>query len=250
VVSVTTFVLIAGAGLGGWTWQKVTRRLEARGHQVYATTLTGSGERAHLLTPEVDLETHVTDVVGTLAFEDLRDVVLVGHSYGGVVATGVADRVSDRVSKLVYVDAPMGRSHLEVFPGAADPDIFPRETVDGIELVALPNEGMVAFYGITDPVEAAWTLERMRPHPWKASTHRLETQDEAALDDVPRYHVVASRTVEMGAHDGLPESERADGQYFELDGPHALMAVVPDELTDVLEQIGEAPTPPSRLPVA
>jgi pimeloyl-ACP methyl ester carboxylesterase len=240
----TTFVLIAGAGLGGWAWQKVTRRLEARGHRVYAPTLTGTGEHRHLLTADVDLQTHVSDVAGVLTYEDLRDVVLVGHSYGAVVATGVADRAGDRVAKLVYVDAPMGRSHLEIFPDAADPDVFPRETVDGIELVALPSAGMVAFYGITDPVEAAWTLERMEPHPWKASTQRLDVEDEAALNAVPRYHVVASRTVEMGAHDGLPDAERADGHYFELDGPHALMSVVPEQLTGVLDEVADAVIPP------
>ena len=238
-----TFVLIAGAGLGGWTWQKVTHRLKARGHIVYAPTLTGAGERAHLLTSEVDLDTHLNDVANLLSYEDLHDVVLVGHSYGAVVATGVADRVNPRVAKLVYVDAPMGRSHLEIFPAAADVDTFPRETVDGVELVALPNEGMVAFYGITDPDEAAWTLQRMTPHPWKASQQRLDIQDEAALDAVRRYHVVASRTVEMGVHDALPLSERGQGRFFELNGPHALMAVMPDELTDVLDAIASEAAP-------
>lgn len=233
----TTFVLIAGAGLGGWTWQKVTRRLEAAGHAVFAPSLTGEADREHLLSDLVDLDTHVTDIVNVLRFEDLQEVVLVGHSYGGVVATGVASRLPDRVSKLVYVDAPMGRSHLEIFPAAGDAEAFPRRVVDGVELMVFPSTDLVAFYGITDPGEVAWTLERMTPHPWNASRQRLHVQDEEALDAVPRYHVVASQTVTLHAHDSLPESERVEGRYFELQGPHALMSVVPEQLTSTLVRI-------------
>lgn len=241
-----TFVLIAGAGLGGWTWRDVTRRLQAQGHTVLAPSLTGEADREHLLTADVDLETHVTDVANLLRSEDLYDVVLVGHSYGGVVATGVADRHHDRVAKLVYVDAPMGWSHLEIFPDAANADMFPRRVVDGVELMVFPSPELVAFYGITDPVEAAWTLARMTPHPWNASRQRLNVQNEVALATVPRYHVVASQTVAIHAHDSLPDSERTEGHFFELEGPHALMAVVPEELTRTLVQIanslGVAPT--------
>lgn len=236
-----TFVLIAGAGLGGWTWQKVSDRLTALGHTVFAPSLAGEGDRVHLLGPGVDLSTHVKDVSNLLFFEDLRDVVLVGHSYGGVVATGVADRHHDRVAKIVYVDAPMGRSHLEIFPAAGDAEAFPRQVVDGVELMVFPSAELVAFYGITDPEEVAWTLDRLTPHPWNASKQRLDVQDEGALEAVPRYHVVASQTVAIHAHDALPESERTEGRFFELQGPHALMAVVPHELTRTLVQIAADP---------
>src|SRR3954454_14928765 len=100
-----TFVLIAGAWQGGWCWQRVSPRLRAAGHEVYTPTLTGLGERVHLVRPDVTLETHVTDILNVLRFEDLGDVTLVGHSYGGMVITGVADRAPDRVSRLVYLDA-------------------------------------------------------------------------------------------------------------------------------------------------
>ena len=233
----TTFVLIAGAGLGGWTWQKVTQRLRSQGHEVFAPSLTGAADREHLLSGAVDLETHVNDIANLLRFEDLHDVVLVGHSYGGVVATGVADRLHDRVSKLVYVDAPMGWSHLEIFPDAGNPDMFPRQIVNGVELLVFPSPELVAFYGITDPEEIAWALERMTPHPWNASQQRLNITDEAALGSVPRYHVVASQTVAMHAHDSLPGTERTPGHFFELEGPHALMSVVPEQLTRTLIEI-------------
>src|SRR5918995_2086278 len=99
------YLLVPGAWLGGWAWKDVAARLRAEGHDVYPVTLTGLGERAHLATPDVDLETHIQDVVNVLFYEDLRDVVLVKHSYGGNVITGVADRSPERLRQLVYLDA-------------------------------------------------------------------------------------------------------------------------------------------------
>lgn len=100
-----TYVIVHGAWGAGYEWKEVGRRLQARGHTVYRPTLTGMGERSHLSHPDIDLETHITDVVNTILFEELRDIVLVGHSYGGMVITGVADRVPDRLKRIIYVDA-------------------------------------------------------------------------------------------------------------------------------------------------
>jgi pimeloyl-ACP methyl ester carboxylesterase len=100
-----TFVLVHGAWHGGWAYRDTVELLRQRGHAVFSTTLTGSGERAHLNHHSVTLETHIRDVLGTIEAEELGDVVLVGHSYSGIVITGVADRVPDRIRSLVYVDA-------------------------------------------------------------------------------------------------------------------------------------------------
>ncbi len=105
-----TYVLVHGGGHGGWCYQRVARILRASGHEVYAPTLTGLGERSHLLNSDVDLHRHIEDVVAVLHYEDLRDVILVGHSYGGMVITGVADRASDRIGRLVYLDAATPRN--------------------------------------------------------------------------------------------------------------------------------------------
>ena len=115
----TAYVLVGGAWLGGWCWKPVARRLRDNGHDAYTVTLTGLGERAHLATPQVDLETHITDVVNLIEYEGLRDVVLVGHSYAGLVVTGAADRISERISELVYLDTaplPDGTTLIETFP--------------------------------------------------------------------------------------------------------------------------------------
>lgn len=101
----STFVLVHGAWHGGWCWDRVRRMLRARGHDVFTPTLTGVADRSHLLTPQVDLETHINDIANLLAWENLSDVVLCGHSYGGCVITGVADRAPERIAALVYLDA-------------------------------------------------------------------------------------------------------------------------------------------------
>lgn len=243
----TTFVFIAGAGLGGWAWQGVARSLQTSGHVVYAPSLTGEGDRTHLLSRDVDLETHVNDITNLLTYEDLDDVVLVGHSYGGVVMTGTADRVPARIRWLVYLDAPMGLSHTEIFPAAADRSMFPSQVVDGVELIVLPSTDLVAFYGVTDPDEVAWMLARMTPHPWKASEQHLTLSNPAELDAIPRYHIVASRTAELGAHDALPATERVEGRYFVVDGPHALMVTAPQTVAELLIRIADA-HPAVRMP--
>lgn len=101
----STFVLVHGAWHGSWCWKRVRTALQAHGHEVFTPSLTGSGERSHLLAPEVNLATHIDDVVNLLRWEELSDVVLCGHSYGGCVISGVADRIPDRIGKLVYLDA-------------------------------------------------------------------------------------------------------------------------------------------------
>jgi pimeloyl-ACP methyl ester carboxylesterase len=101
----STYVLVHGAWHGSWCWKRVRAALQAQGHDVFTPTLTGVGERAHLLSPEVNLETHIDDVVNLIRWEDLSDVVLCGHSYGGAVISGAADRIAARIGALVYLDA-------------------------------------------------------------------------------------------------------------------------------------------------
>lgn len=101
----STYVLVHGAWHGSWCWKRVRRALQALGHEVFTPTLTGVADRVHLLSPQVNLETHITDVVNLIQWEELSDVVLCGHSYGGCVISGVADRIPDRIGALVYLDA-------------------------------------------------------------------------------------------------------------------------------------------------
>lgn len=100
-----TFVLVHGGWDGGWAWREVARKLESAGHEVFRPTLTGCGERVHLANPDIDLDTHVSDIVNVMAYEQLNDVVLVGFSYGGAVATGVAEQVPERIKQVIFLDA-------------------------------------------------------------------------------------------------------------------------------------------------
>jgi pimeloyl-ACP methyl ester carboxylesterase len=114
-----TFVLVHGAWHGSWCWKRVRKALQARGHDVFTPTMTGVGERSHLLSPHVNLDTHIEDVVNLIRWEELSDIVLCGHSYGGCVITGVADRLPDRIGALVYLDAFVpedGQSLFDVLP--------------------------------------------------------------------------------------------------------------------------------------
>ena len=101
----STFVLVHGAWHGSWCWKRVRKALQDQGHQVFTPTLTGLAERSHLLSPSVNLDTHIDDVVNLIRWEELSDVVLCGHSYAGAVISGVADRIPERIRSLVYLDA-------------------------------------------------------------------------------------------------------------------------------------------------
>lgn len=126
-----TFVVVHGATAGGWEWKRTGKFLTDDGHTVYRATLTGLGERMHLNSTEVDLQTHINDVVNLILFEDLHDIVLTGHSYGGMVITGVMDRVPERIRHVVFLDAAVpddGMSLWDMFGGTPrDPARF----VDG-----------------------------------------------------------------------------------------------------------------------
>ena len=141
----STFVLVHGAWHGGWCWKRVRGALQAHGHQVFTPTLTGVADRSHLLSREVNLETHITDVVNLILWEERSDVVLCGHSYGGAVISGVADRIADRIGALVYLDAFVlqnGQSLYDTLP-AAQKDMQVegvKQTGDGWKVPPIPAE--------------------------------------------------------------------------------------------------------------
>ena len=155
-----TFVLIHGGIQGGWVWERVSAHLHDAGHKTYAPTLTGCGELSHLLTRDVGLESHVQDVVNLLEYEDLHDVILVGHSYGAIVVTVVADRAHDRIAHLVIVDGAQplpGQSMMDLWisgdpQGAEEFDRYVQETGEGWRVIPMdPRE-----FGVTDEADIRW----------------------------------------------------------------------------------------------
>lgn len=199
-------VLVHGAWHGGWCWSRVRPHLEAAGARVFTPTLTGLGDRAHLATPLPGLATHVADVQACIEAEALEDIVLVGHSYAGMVITGVADAIRSRIAHLLYLDAAVpadGQSFASHIPGLSPEAIARREaafralSADGRWLPP-PSPGAV---GVGAPDDAAWLKRRLTPHPLRtwldplplpngghaglAKTYVLATQPPATLMGYP-----------------------------------------------------------------
>ena len=223
----TTFVLVHGGGHGGWCWQPLVKQLRSSGHEVYAPTLTGLADRQHLLHPGINLDTHIQDICSLLQFEDLTDVVLVGHSYGGMVITGVADLSLERVSGLVYLDAAIphsGESLLDVSPGLNNfKDI--RE-VHGVRLGLWPDANIIRLYGITDPAQIDWVLPKLTPHPWATFEQKLQLNHPDEVKRVKR--AIMNCTLSLRNRPDQTASRWLSGDLIkELDAGHDLMLVEP-----------------------
>ena len=237
-----TYVLVHGGGHGGWCYQRVARLLRSSGHEVYTPTLSGLGERSNLLSPDIDLDLHVRDVVAVLHYEDLHDVILVGHSYGGMVITGAADRAADRIGRVVYLDAANpqnGQSLVDVAGPIIESTRPLGAVVDGVELVLLPSPEAGLFYGVTDPDDVAWMADRLTGHPWKCFEQPLRLTNQSAFAALPQYHIVCTSTLATRDPE-LMEKARADGRLWEIDTGHDLMITEPEAVTEALLQIAAA----------
>ena len=159
-------VLVHGLNGGGWVWHYVAPLLTAQGFEVVTPTLTGTGDRAHLLSREITLETHIQDVIATIEMRDLQNVLLVGHSYGGLVATCVADRLGLRIRRLLYLDALIaqdGKTGFDILPPAMAQTRRERVRVNGADIAfPVPPSAAITF---PDSVRKAWFVAHLRPHP-------------------------------------------------------------------------------------
>jgi len=217
-----TFTIVHGGWGGGWEWREVETLLRARGHDVTRPTLTGIGERAHLFSPSVNLDAHVEDVVRHLEFEGLEDVVLCGHSYGGMVVTGVVDRVPARVSRLVYIDAFVPHDGESLF------DLLPPEWVSMLRASA--TDGRVPPPG-ENPAYPAWYVERVRDHPLAAFEQplRLSGRDDA----VPRSYIRCLQS-DAPLEPCIERARSAGWTMREIDAQHDAHVGDPVGLADLL----------------
>lgn len=233
----TTFVLVHGAWHGGWCWRAVSPILRRAGHAVFTPTLTGLGERAHLARPGIDLDLHVQDIVAVLEMEDLRDVVLVGHSYGGVVVTGVAGRAPERIRRLVYLDAfvPENGKCLLDYVERAVPERAAGFRKEGEQFgsVAPPP---VSLWGHVNPEHIAFVKTRETRHPFHCFTQPVRLADPRART-LPRTFIYCSSPA-TGSFDQFAAKYRNDPawRFFELRTGHDAMILVPDEVAAVLLQ--------------
>jgi pimeloyl-ACP methyl ester carboxylesterase len=237
-----TFVLIHGAWHGGYAWRHVTPMLRKAGHEVFAPSLTGLGDRAHLSSREIDLDTHIQDVVSLLEMEDLHEVILLGHSYGGMVITGAADRVPQRIRRLIYFDAFVGENGKSCmdYVAAAVP-----ERVKGFREQA-KESGFVppppaALWGHTDPALIGWLKPREVRHPFASQTQPLRLNNEEALKRIPKTFVHCT-SPGTGSFDQFAAKYRnAPGwRFFEVKSGHDAMLLKPRDVADVLlENVAE-----------
>lgn len=245
-MTTNTYVLVPGFWVGAWAWHPVTEALRARGHHVYPVTNTGLAERVHLANPDVDLDTHTEDVTNLLRYEDLHDVILVGHSYGGLVTTQVADRMPERIRRLVYVDTgplPDGAAQAD-FVG---PDERARQEAlvesqgDGWRLPPPPWVEIASNVDGIGPETVALLEQRSVPQPWKTATTPVRLT--GAWEKIPRLGILSSFTAEqtraMAASAPLFRHMAGDGWTFaELPTWHWPMLSRPNELVDILTEEG------------
>jgi pimeloyl-ACP methyl ester carboxylesterase len=241
---VTTFVLVHGAWQGGWVWQRVAPLLRAAGHDVHTPTLTGLGERAHLLHAEVGLDTHVRDVVGVLDFEDLSEVVLVGTSYGGAVITAVADSAAARLSRLIFIDGFLpgdGQSVFDLMPPAF-PDAFrtaARQHGDGWRIPA--GEELLDLWGVGAPADRAWLGPRLSDFPLRCFEQPAKLPTDGA-SAVPRTYIACTAYPAAAAFGPFVDRARTEGwEVAELPTGHVPMVTMPQELSALLCEAAAGP---------
>jgi pimeloyl-ACP methyl ester carboxylesterase len=222
------FVLVHGAAHGGWCWQRVADRLTAKGHRVFAPTLTGLCERSHLLNEKIDLTTHINDVVNEIKWKDLDRVVLVGHSYGGMVITGVAEQLLSRLASIVYLDAFLpgdGQSLLDVVsqyqPGAPPPPPF-------------SGAAFAAFLEVNEK-DRAWVASKLTEQPPATVMEKLRVS--GAFLRVPRKSFIGVTRGEQPFFKAVADRYATDPawQVHKVDCGHDVMIDRPDELTSILE---------------
>jgi pimeloyl-ACP methyl ester carboxylesterase len=247
------YVLVGGAWLGGWCWQPVARRLRENGHDAYPVTLTGLGERAHLAAPEVDLETHITDVVNLVEFEDLHEIVLLGHSYAGLVVTGVADRIPERISQLVYLDTaplPDGTALIEIFPSEARSHIESQveELGDGWRFPMPPRQELANMASLEGLDEDHLRLLRSRAvaQPFSTYKGRLRLKNPAR-EDLSKLGILCSFSLDQvqemiaGGDPIFRELAGPNWRFVELPTGHWPMLSRPGDLAGLLLDLPDAP---------
>jgi pimeloyl-ACP methyl ester carboxylesterase len=244
---VATFVLVHGSMHGGWCWKRVVPLLRAAGHEAYAPTLTGLGERVHLAHAGIDLDTHIQDVLGVLEYEDLNRVVLVGHSYGATVVAGVADRAPGRIAHLVYLDGAVagdGQAVLGLFLPEDQAAIRAEVAAEGEGWRLAPADP--SGFGVTNPEDVAWVRAKLVSQPFKTYTQPLRLANPAGFAG-PKTYIACVAAGPAGWRDAMVERARVEPgwRYRELATGHDAMITAPRRLAALLlETTSAAPTLP------
>ena len=227
-----TFLVCHGAWSAGWAWKKIHPLMQAAGHRLVTPSYTGLGERAHLANPTVDLETHIEDILNVIKYEELRDIVLIGHSYGGMVATGVADRARDRVAQLIYLDAFVpedGQSLLDLNEVARPRMQELAKTGWRVPPNPTPED--------TPQADLEWLTARRVDMPIKCFETKLKLRGGKLT--LPRSYIYATRITPADTFGQFAKRTKneAGWRYFEIDASHSPNVTEPEALMALLEKI-------------
>jgi pimeloyl-ACP methyl ester carboxylesterase len=235
-----TFVLVHGTGHGGWCWQFIAPILRAAGHNVYTPTLTGLGASSHLLNEinRISLGTHVRDITNMLFYEDLSDVILVGHSYGGMVITGVAAKQPQRLAHLVYLDAYLpleGENEIAIWPPAQKEKYFAEIASGATSRAPIPP----SMLGISDPKMSQWVQERSTPHPYSTYEDPPPTPDNPVQTaSIPRTYIHCTQgPFSSWMQPFAARARKLRWVVYTMEAGHDVMITHLNELSKILLQI-------------
>ena len=227
-----TFVLVHGAWHGGWCWLRVADRLRSGGHKVFTPTLTGLGERSHLLRPDIDIGTHITDVVNVIKWERLTDVVLCGHSYGGFVVSGVAEMMAEAIRSIVFLDAFVPRD------GDTPQSLTGPAIQEGIRAALQRGDlGMparsAAFFGVNE-ADRAWVDALCVPQPIGTFTHKIALT--GAREKIARKTYIRAKSYANPGFDKAFAVVKSDPSWrtYEVPCGHDVMVDMPERLSELL----------------
>mgnify|MGYP005732613953 FL=1 len=231
------FLLIHGAWHGGWVWNEISEILRYQRYSVSTPTLTGLGEKKHLLSSKITIETFIEDVVNHIIFENLNNIILVGHSFAGSVISGVADRLKDRIQKLIYFDAMI------LIDGQKPFDITPKETVEQrIELAkrfgngkSIPAPSADAF-GVFDVKKSLLLEEKLTPHPLSTYQSKLTIKNEIG-NGIPLFYIFCNDPVYKSLESSREVVRKLKWPIFELNAGHDAMLTHPKETLNLLMKI-------------
>jgi pimeloyl-ACP methyl ester carboxylesterase len=236
-----TFVLVHGAWHGGWCWSRVADRLRAAGHLVFTPTQSGLGERRHLLSKAITLDTFAADIINVIEAEELSDVVLVGHSFGGNAISGAADAIPERIRHLVYLDALViegGKAPFDTLP----PDVVATrrkaadETSGGLSLPAPPP----AAFGVFEASDTEWLRRRLTPHPFETYVSPLNLKGPVG-NNLPRTYIACTHPAYVALQASRDWVRTQQGwRWAEIATGHDAMVSAPEELTRMLIEVANA----------
>lgn len=229
-----TFVICHGAWDGGWFWKEPASQLRKLGHDVYTPTLTGLGERKHLATPETNLDTHIQDIINVIVYENLSDVLLVGHSYSGFVVTGVAERCPEQISELVYIDGYVPQDGQSIANFFGNSSLVEQQL---LQLAEVYGEGWRLPFPSTPPYD-----ERVTDHPLQTFLQPIELKNQQAKN-LPRTYIACTERGDAPHYAPIvqiaQQAKLLGWQYYELPTGHNPNLTMPHETAKLLDLISK-----------